>query len=74
MDQESDTPLDGWWRELDDAVLACVAERGETSPDEIGRRLGISEAAAVSVLGMLAREGRVRIARVRAVEAPRLFA
>ncbi len=37
------------------------------SPGEIGRRLSISEAAAVSVLGMLAREGRVRIARVEAV-------
>lgn len=74
MDQENDAPLKGWWRELDDAVLACVAERGEASPDEIGRRLGISEAAAISVLGMLASEGRVRIALVRAVEARRLFA
>jgi len=37
------------------------------SPEEIGRRLHMSEGAAVSVLGMLAREGRARIARVEAV-------
>jgi len=37
------------------------------SPGEIGRRLGMSEGAAASVLVMLAREGRVRIARVEAV-------
>lgn len=36
------------------------------SPEEIGRRLRMSEAAAVSVPGMLARQGRVRIARVEA--------
>jgi len=61
------TSVDEWWSELDDAVLACLREPGGMSPGEIGRRLSISEAAAVSVLGMLAREGRVRIARVEAV-------
>lgn len=59
--------MEEWWSELDDAVLACLQEPGGMSPGEIGRRLSISEAAAVSVLGMLAREGRVRIARVEAV-------
>jgi DNA-binding MarR family transcriptional regulator len=59
--------MEEWWSELDAAVLACLRERGGMSPGEIGRRLSISEAAAVSVLGMLAREGRVRIARVEAI-------
>jgi DNA-binding MarR family transcriptional regulator len=59
--------MEEWWSELDAAVLACLSERGGMSPGEIGRRLSISEAAAVSVLGMLAREGRVRIARVEAI-------
>ena len=62
--------MDTWWSEIDDAVLACLGETGEMSPDEIGRRLGMSDAAAISVLGMLAQEGRVRIVRVEAV--PRL--
>jgi uncharacterized membrane protein len=55
-----------WWTELDDAVLACIRQPGGMSAAELGRRLGMSEAAASSVLGMLAREGRVRILRVEA--------
>ena len=49
--------------EIDDAVLKCLAI-GEATPAEIGRRLGISEAAVVSVVAMLAAEGRVRVCRV----------
>jgi hypothetical protein len=51
------------WRELDDAVIACLAGRDGT-PSQIGQRLGISEAAASSILAMLVVEGRVRICRV----------
>jgi len=51
------------WAEIDDAVLKCLAI-GEATPAEIGRRLGISEAAVVSVVAMLAAEGRVRVCRV----------
>jgi hypothetical protein len=60
--------MDEWWSEIDDAVLACLREAGGTSPDEIGRRLGMSEDAAISILGMLAQHGRVRISRVEAVQ------
>jgi hypothetical protein len=45
--------MDEWWSEIDGAVGACLSEIGGTSPDEIGRRLGMSEEAAVSILGML---------------------
>jgi hypothetical protein len=55
--------MDHFWRELDDAVLACLAN-GDDTPSEIGRQLGISEPAASSILTMLAVEGRVRISRV----------
>ena len=51
------------WREIDDAVLSCLAI-GEASPADIGTRLGISEAAVVSIVAMLAAEGRVRVCRV----------
>jgi hypothetical protein len=51
------------WRELDDAVLGYLA-LGDATPAEIGKQLGISEEAAVSIIAMLAAEGRVRIGRV----------
>ena len=51
------------WAEIDDAVLQCLAI-GEATPADIGRQLGISEAAVVSVVAMLAAEGRVRVCRV----------
>jgi DNA-binding transcriptional regulator LsrR (DeoR family) len=60
--------MNEWWSEIDDAVVACLSEIDGTSPDEIGRRLGMSEEAAVSILGMLAQQGRVRISRVEAVQ------
>ena len=51
------------WAEIDDAVLQCLAI-GEATPADIGCQLGISEAAVVSVVAMLAAEGRVRVCRV----------
>jgi DNA-binding transcriptional regulator LsrR (DeoR family) len=59
--------MDEWWSEIDDAVCACLSETGGTSPDEIGRRLGMSEEAAFSILSMLAQQGRVRISRAETV-------
>jgi len=51
------------WREIDDAVLEHLAN-GAATPAEIGERLGMSEAAAASIVAMLAAEGKLRIARV----------
>src|SRR5437867_3574748 len=59
--------MDEWWNEVDEGILACLGETGGMSPSEIGRRLGMSEEAAVSALGMLAQAGRVRISRVEPV-------
>ena len=50
------------WTEIDEAVMQCLAA-GMAAPAEIGEQLGMSEAAATSVLAMLAAEGRVRICR-----------
>lgn len=60
--------MDDWWSEIDDAVLTCLSERGGSGADDIGRRLGMSTQAVMSILGMLAQEGRVYIARAEAVE------
>lgn len=54
--------MDHWWSELDDDVLECLAV-GVAAPADIGRQLGMSEAAASSILSMLAAEGKVRICR-----------
>jgi hypothetical protein len=58
------TGMDHLWTEIDDAVLDCLAA-GVAAPADIGKRLGMSEAAAVSVLAMLAAEGKVRIGDAR---------
>ena len=58
------TRMEHLWLEIDEAVMKCLA-RGETAPAEIGEELGMSEAAAASILAMLAAEGKVRICRAR---------
>jgi DNA-binding Lrp family transcriptional regulator len=63
----------GYWDEIDSELLACLATRGSMTPAEIGRRLTMSEEAVVSLLAMLASEGRVRLGVVESVE-PRALA
>lgn len=52
-----------WWGKLDDELLDCLA-CGPMSAAELGRRLGVSEEGAVSLVSMLARDGKVRIREV----------
>ena len=57
-----------FWSELDGDVLRCLGEqRGEMTPAELGRRLGISEPAVCSILAMLAETGKVRIRSVERI-------
>jgi biotin operon repressor len=53
--------MDHGWHEIDDEVLARLADRGPMSPDELGKELDLSERAAVSLICLLAQEGRVTI-------------
>jgi DNA-binding MarR family transcriptional regulator len=57
---------DDWWGDLDASVLGYLSRRAGASPDEIGRAVGLSPAAAASVVAMLVNEGLVRITRVEA--------
>jgi predicted ArsR family transcriptional regulator len=57
--------MDQWWRDLDEEVLECLTQQGPMSPEGVAKRLDLPEAAAVSLLCMLAQDGRVVI---RAVE------
>jgi hypothetical protein len=56
--------VDHLWSEIDSAVMECLAA-GVAAPADIGKRLGMSEAAATSILTMLAAEGKVAICRAR---------
>ena len=57
-----------FWSELDADVLGCLSEApGEMTPAQIGRRLGLSERAVCSVIGMLAEAGKVRICSVERI-------
>ena len=53
--------MDEWWGEIDEQVLTCLARSGPMSPDELGKRLGVPETTAVSLICLLAQEGRVAI-------------
>jgi DNA-binding IclR family transcriptional regulator len=55
--------MNDWWSDLNDDVLDCLATHG-MSAAELGSALGISEDGAVSLIAMLAREGKVRLTRV----------
>ncbi len=59
--------MDDWWAEIEDDIVACLKDNGATAPAEVGRRLGLSERAAASLLSMLAGEGKVRICLVELV-------
>lgn len=56
--------MDGWWTEIDDQVQASLERQGAMAPAELARQLGLSEGAVISVLSLLAQEGKLRIARV----------
>ena len=58
--------MDDWWKDMEEDVLRCLEGRGSVQPVEIAGKLGMSEAAATSLLTILAREGKVKISSVEA--------
>jgi DNA-binding Lrp family transcriptional regulator len=56
--------VDGWWEDIEREIVQCLERYGELSPSEIGKHVGLSEASVVSLIGVLAVGGAVRIARV----------
>ncbi|HEU5195460.1 MAG TPA: MarR family transcriptional regulator [Methylomirabilota bacterium] len=55
---------ESWWGALDAETLACLTEHGPMSPDELGKRLGMSAQAVASLVSHLVREGKARICLV----------
>jgi hypothetical protein len=56
--------MDDWWSDVEKDVLGCLDGRGAVAPAEVAACLGVSEDATISLLAMLAREGRVKICLV----------
>jgi predicted ArsR family transcriptional regulator len=56
--------MDRWWTEIEAAVRDALHERDELSVTDVAARLGVSESAAASLLGVLAADGRIRIVTV----------
>jgi hypothetical protein len=50
-----------WWHDLDSQVLACLERHGALSPADVAKHVGVPEPAAVSLLCLLAQEGRITI-------------
>jgi predicted ArsR family transcriptional regulator len=48
-----------WWSETEHAVVECLASAGPMSPQDLARRLGLSEGETVAFLCMLVREQKV---------------
>ncbi len=50
-----------WWSETEHALVDALASAGPMSPQDLARRIGISEGEAIAYLCMLARERKVAI-------------
>lgn len=56
--------IPGWLDEIEEEVVSCLCDRGKTSVRELASGLGISEAAALHYVYLLASEGRLTIERI----------
>ena len=56
-----------WWGAVDAETLRHLGDHGPMSPDELGKRLGMSAAAVASLVTHLVLEGKVRICLVATV-------
>ena len=59
-----------WWSETEHAIVECLEHNGPMSPEDLARRVGISEGEATAFLCMLAREKKVLIRLVGLKDAP----
>ena len=65
LQQAAPQPTEDWWTGIDGEILNCLAGRESMTPAEISSILGLSEGEVVTLLAMLAPEGRVTICRVK---------
>lgn len=53
-----------WWSETEHAIVECLGNGGPMSPEDLARRVGISEGETTAFLCMLAREKKIMIRQV----------
>jgi len=63
--------VEDWWSGIEREVYECLERHGELSPAELGRQLGMPEAATASLLALLSANGKIRISRVSSLRTPR---
>jgi hypothetical protein len=63
--------VEDWWSGIEREVHECLDRHGELSPAELGRQLGMSEAATASLLALMSANGKIRISRVASLRGPR---
>lgn len=59
-----------WWSETEHAIVDCLGSDGPMSPEDLARRVGISEGEATAFLCMLAREKKIMIRLVGLKDQP----
>jgi predicted ArsR family transcriptional regulator len=59
-----------WWSETEHAVVECLSSAGPMSPQDLARRVGISEGETIAFLCMLVREQKVAIQLVGLTAVP----
>jgi hypothetical protein len=59
-----------WWSETEHAIVKCLGSDGPMSPEDLARRVGISEGETTAFLCMLAREKKIMIRLVGLMDEP----
>jgi hypothetical protein len=57
--------MEDWWTGIDGEILSCLAEHESMTPAEIGSILGLTQGEVVTLLALLAPEGKVTICQVK---------
>ena len=55
-----------WWSDTERAIVECLGEAGPMAPEELARRVDMTEGEATAFLCMLAREKKITICLVGA--------
>jgi hypothetical protein len=59
-------PMDDWWGDIDNEILAALSTGEAMDPADIARRLGVSEASVTSLIWALVSQGKIRVRLVEA--------
>lgn len=59
-----------WWSETELAIVGCLTNAGPMSPEDLARRVGLSEGETTAFLCMLAREKKISIRLVDVKDSP----